>query len=92
MQSDAIVELDHRVARDGKLRPQPVIAGIGVRHERVETIVAALEFDQDEQIVVACARSGGGECEVDAAACTGDRQRRRLGEEVAARDARRRVM
>ena len=62
MQPRAIGQLHDLVARDRDLRAQRVVRGIGVWDERVETVVAALELDEDEQLAgsprsAACARS-----------------------------------
>ena len=52
MQSRAVGQLHHRIARDRDLRPQRVIVGIGVGDQRVEAVVAALQFDQHQQVAV----------------------------------------
>ena len=53
MQAGALVELEHLVARDADPRPQRVVLAVGVRHDRVQAVVAALELDEDEQVAVA---------------------------------------
>ena len=52
MQPGAVGELHDLVARDREARAQRVVRGIGVGHERVEPVVAALQLDQHEQLAV----------------------------------------
>jgi hypothetical protein len=52
VQPAALVELQHLVAAHGEARPQPVVRLIGVRHHRVQPVVAALELDEHQQSAV----------------------------------------
>ncbi len=48
VQADSLIELDHPFARHTNGGPQFAVLRIGIRHERVQPVVAALEFDQQE--------------------------------------------
>ncbi len=68
MEPDPVRQLHDRLASDGKLRAQRVVRGIGVRHQRVEAVVAALQLDEDEQPPVVGARRRRRKTHADAAA------------------------
>ena len=84
MQARAIGQLHDAVARDRDARAQRVVRRIGVGHERVEPVVAALELDQHEQAPVARRLRCRGERDLDAAAGRRKQQRSRLREKPAA--------
>ena len=44
-----VVELEHIIAPDRDPRPEAVVRGIGVRHDRVKSVVATLQFDQHQE-------------------------------------------
>src|SRR6185503_16713140 len=49
MKTRALVELQHVVATNTDPRPQAVVRVVGVRHHRVQPVVAALELDQHQE-------------------------------------------
>ncbi len=53
MQADPVGQRDHLVARDRDLRAQRVVRRVGVGHDGVEPVVAALQFDQHEEPAIA---------------------------------------
>ena len=59
MQSRARIELQHLLARNGYARTQVVVIRIGERDDGVEAVVAALQFDEDQEVVIAprCGRT-----------------------------------
>ncbi len=59
MQSGAIGQRHHLIARDRDRRAQRVVRGIGVGNERVEAVIAALELDEHERPAVVRTRGGG---------------------------------
>jgi hypothetical protein len=61
MQSGAVGQLHDVVAPDRELGAQRVIGRVGVGDERVESVVAALQFDKNEDAVVIGAGGCGGE-------------------------------
>jgi hypothetical protein len=66
MQARRVGEHDQLILRDRDLRTQAVVRRIGIRHEGVEPVVAALQLDQHEQLAIV-ARGWRGPCQARAA-------------------------
>jgi hypothetical protein len=49
MQALALAEGDHLLARDGEARAQRRVARVRVGHDGIESVVAALQLDEDEE-------------------------------------------
>ena len=58
MEPDVVAQLHDLIAGNADLRPKRVVGRIGVWNHHVETVVAALELDQEQQLAIA--RAGGG--------------------------------
>ena len=47
-QAEAVVELQHPIGLDRDRRPGAVVVVVGVRHDRVQAVVAARELEDDK--------------------------------------------
>src|SRR6476660_3421002 len=48
MKSESVADLDHLALRNAQMGPRAVIRRVAVRYDRVEAVVAAGQFDDDE--------------------------------------------
>src|SRR5580658_8209612 len=52
MQAQPVIELQNLVALDRNFRPQVVILWIGIGHDSVQSVVAAFQLDEYQQVAI----------------------------------------